>query len=441
MIMEKDEKEIITDEVIDNNTELDDTVEEPTEDETLAQTDEVIPAPEEPVLPEIPVDTIPASENPDVTYANPAEDTLAQTDEVMPVPEDPMDAPLPLPGEEQVEDIPIPAPVDVDTPLSVENPEGIVGPGPEAVDVPVETPEPECPNCDGEGCPTPCVQGDGLSVGQIFGTFQEAVTIIWAYHLKTRKYSAHMALNEFYEKALDIVDDIIETYQGIHGIVEEPFTNNLCADGTSEVEYLNNLRAFVENNKFVLGTDSEIGSVVDDFLGLIDTTLYKLTSFTESNVKSFDEFVYEDYVKESSGWDEEEEEEDEDEYDKWNPKLKKGITYCDELEKLIDKYGGIRYHARSLDLQALTRENIENDYVLDGLDYKEWSSTMSKYGIPVTYELFQAIAFEKDHVLRRKQRLSFKEISKIFSEKMADDEFFEIFMDYLKKGGDKEGKE
>lgn len=323
--MEKDEKEIIDSGVVDNNTELDDTVVEPTEDETLAQTDEVIPAPDEEPAPSPELapaeDLIPASENPDIPSVE--DETLAQTDEVIPAPIDlpgeepvedilpvediipaPDDTPVEEPVEEPVtppEDIPIPAPVDVDTPLSVENPEGIVNPGPDAVDVPVETPVPECPNCDGEGCPTPCVQGDGLSVGQIFGTFQEAVTIIWAYHLKTRKYSAHMALNEFYEKALDIVDDIIETYQGIHGIVEEPFTNNLCADGTSEVEYLNNLRAFVENNKFVLGTDSEIGSVVDDFLGLIDTTLYKLTSFTEHAVKSFNEFVYEDYVKEGCG--------------------------------------------------------------------------------------------------------------------------------------------
>ena len=330
MIMEKDEKEIINDEVIDNNTEIDDTVEEPTEDETLAQTDEVIPAPEgdgtveepvpetppqmpvpeEPVLPEIPVDTIPASENPDVTYANPDEETLAQTDEVMPVPEDPMDAPLPLPGEEQVEDIPIPAPVDVDTPLSVENPEVVEEPIPEQPYVPDENPtDPmsEEPVCNGEpGCPA--CEGNAVTVSGFFGTLQESITITWRYHLKTRKYSVHMALNEFYEKALDIVDDIIEQYQGINGIIEEQFTNCICP-GDSELDYLNSLRDFINTNKFVIGDNSELQSVIDDLSGTLDSTIYKISSFTESNVKSYEEFVYEDYVKEKYiGRDDEEEE-------------------------------------------------------------------------------------------------------------------------------------
>ena len=281
--MEKEEEK-----VIDQNTEpaVEDEVTPNPEEETLAQTDEVLPAPEEPVSPEIPIDTIPATTNPltvEEPVDLPVEEPVAEPIPEEPIPEEP--APVDFTLEEPVSNDVVPGEGD-------ENPTDIAIPG-------------ECPNCDGGECPncepTPCVQGDGCSIGQIFGTFQEAVTIIWQYHLKTRKHHVHVTLNDFYEKALDVVDDLIEMYQGIHGIVEEPFTNNLCADGTSEVEYLNNLRAFVENNKFALGTDSEIASAVDDFLGLIDTTLYKLTSFTEHNVKSFSEFVYEDYVREGCG--------------------------------------------------------------------------------------------------------------------------------------------
>lgn len=297
--MEKEEEK-----VIDQNTEpaVEDEVTPNPEEETLAQTDEVLPAPEEPVSPEIPIDTIPATTNP-LTV------------------EEPVDLPVEEPVAEPIQEEPAPVDVTSEEPVSNdvvpdagdENPTDIAVPG-------------ECPNCDGGECPncepTPCVQGEGCSIGQIFGTFQEAVTIIWQYHLKTRKHHVHVTLNDFYEKALDVVDDLIEMYQGIHGIVEEPFTNNLCADGTSEVEYLNNLRAFVENNKFALGTDSEIASAVDDFLGLIDTTLYKLTAFTEHNVKSFNEFVYEDYVSEGCGCSKEDEEdagEDDDEDEEEDP--------------------------------------------------------------------------------------------------------------------------
>ena len=41
--------------------------------------------------------------------------------------------------------------------------------------------------------------------------------------------------------------------------------------------------------------ENEILSTIDEFLGLIDSTLYKLNNLTENCVKSYDEFCYEDY--------------------------------------------------------------------------------------------------------------------------------------------------
>ena len=277
--MEKDEKEII-DPVVDDNTVVDDTVVEPMPAETLAQTDEVIPAPEddgtfpmgtvEPVNPEIPIDTIPASTSIPLT--------VDEMPEEEPVVEDPVVDPSSV---EVAPDAPIEEPIASDV-------------VPEAGDeTPIDVPA-ECPNCEGEGCPTCCDN----SIADLFGTMQEAVTIVWKYHLKTKKYSVHIALNDFYEKALDIVDDIIEQYQGIHGIIDAAFNNCVCAGGATEYEYLNNLRAYIENNRGLAGTESEIQSAFDDMLGLIDTTLYKINNLTEHKVKSYEEFVYEDYVKE-----------------------------------------------------------------------------------------------------------------------------------------------
>ena len=226
----------------------------PTEDVTLAPTDDVIPAPDggtvEPVSPEIPVDTIPATETIPLTVDEPvASDVVPEAGDEMPT-----DV---LPG--------------------------------------------ECPSCEGDGCPV-C---DSNSVANLFGTMQEAVTIIWKFHLKTRKFSVHVALNDFYHQMIHMVDDLIEQYQGIHGVIDDVCSNCVFADGTTESEYLNNLKAYVENNKGLAGTESEIQSAFDDILKLIDTTLYKINNLTESNVKSFDEFVYEDYdaIKESCKYD------------------------------------------------------------------------------------------------------------------------------------------
>ena len=157
------------------------------------------------------------------------------------------------------------------------------------IPTPVDVPgTPEC----GAGCPENSV----VTVANIFGTLQECVTITWRLHLKTRKHHIHVTLNEFYDKAIDIVDDIIEQYQGIYGVVEDTFTNCVVCDGKSESEYLTELKTFIENNRCVLGDHSEINSTIDEFLALIDSTIYKITSFCENQIKSFDEFVYEDYT-------------------------------------------------------------------------------------------------------------------------------------------------
>ena len=166
------------------------------------------------------------------------------------------------------------------------------------IPTPVDVPgTPEC----GASCPENSV----VTVANIFGTLQECVTITWRLHLKTRKHHIHVTLNEFYDKAIDIVDDIIEQYQGIYGVVEDTFTNCVVGDGKSESEYLTELKTFIENNRCVLGDHSEINSTIDEFLALIDSTIYKITSFCENQIKSFDEFVYENYtaIKETCKYD------------------------------------------------------------------------------------------------------------------------------------------
>ena len=159
---------------------------------------------------------------------------------------------------------------------------------------------PGAPECNA-GCPENSV----VTVANIFGTLQECVTITWRLHLKTRKHHIHVTLNEFYDKAIDIVDDIIEQYQGIYGVVEDTFTYCDVGDGKSESEYLTELKTFIENNRCVLGDHSEINSTIDEFLALIDSTIYKITSFCEHEIKSFDEFVYENYtaIKETCKYD------------------------------------------------------------------------------------------------------------------------------------------
>lgn len=132
-------------------------------------------------------------------------------------------------------------------------------------------------------------------IGRFFGTIQESITIAWRFHLKTKKHSAHVALKEYYDDALDIVDDIIEQYQGATSTTIENYYNAICDCGKSDIEYFQELKSFVVSSKSEIIFETEIISTIDDLLSLIDSTLYKLTSFCEHSIKTFEEFCFEDY--------------------------------------------------------------------------------------------------------------------------------------------------
>lgn len=132
-------------------------------------------------------------------------------------------------------------------------------------------------------------------IGIFFGTIQESVTIAWRFHLKTKKHFIHVALNEYYDSALEVVDSIIEQYQGSTGIVVDNYTNSILDSGKTEVEYFQNLKSFVADNRNSNGFDDATLSTIDELIGLIDSTLYKLTAFCEKAIKSFDEFCFENY--------------------------------------------------------------------------------------------------------------------------------------------------
>jgi hypothetical protein len=45
-----------------------------------------------------------------------------------------------------------------------------------------------------------------------------------AKHLNTTSYAEHEALNGFYTEILELADSFLETYQGVHGRINDTFT-------------------------------------------------------------------------------------------------------------------------------------------------------------------------------------------------------------------------
>lgn len=96
-------------------------------------------------------------------------------------------------------------------------------------------------------------------------------------------YAAHKALNDYYDAVPDIVDALVETYQGKHGIVKgyEPAEqfNEYTKDGV--LKYFKALATYVERvyAKFPKD-DTNIINQLDSVKDLVYSTIYKLENLS-----------------------------------------------------------------------------------------------------------------------------------------------------------------
>lgn len=124
------------------------------------------------------------------------------------------------------------------------------------------------------------------TIEEFFGTLQQSVVKSWRNHLKTDKYSNHMALDEFYKEMPELVDTLIEDYMGINGKVED--YKNVLPDDMGTIEYLEALKNIVrKGRKELLDGKSELESDCDAILSQIDSTLYKLKELKESSITTY----------------------------------------------------------------------------------------------------------------------------------------------------------
>lgn len=92
------------------------------------------------------------------------------------------------------------------------------------------------------------------------------------YHLNTKLYSAHKALGSFYENLSELVDKLIESYQGKYGLInglkiEAEITSNIINYYEESVAYIENMR----NNM-----DNYLQNIIDEIVAEYYSLLYKL---------------------------------------------------------------------------------------------------------------------------------------------------------------------
>lgn len=137
-----------------------------------------------------------------------------------------------------------------------------------------------------------------MKIEEYFGTLLQSVTETHKQHLMTGKYSNHKALNEFYDEMPELVDALIEHWQGTHGKVEN-YKNTIEAEGKDPVKYLTELLEFVKaGQKEFFSDDSALSSDVDSICGQIASTLYQLKELGEmlsSEMRPLVEYIQESF--------------------------------------------------------------------------------------------------------------------------------------------------
>lgn len=98
---------------------------------------------------------------------------------------------------------------------------------------------------------------------------------IHIYHLQTRSFAQHKALEVYYTTIDALLDKYIETFQGKYGILQKYKSIEIDNNPQNCIQYLQGLNKIVLSTQLGKG-DSELKNIKDEINELINSTLYKL---------------------------------------------------------------------------------------------------------------------------------------------------------------------
>lgn len=103
-----------------------------------------------------------------------------------------------------------------------------------------------------------------------------SVTQTHTFHLQTKSFAEHKALNEYYDSVSGIVDTLAEAYQGKYGILNYKNVSKIEQYESKEqvIEYFGKIIKVIEKTKPI--QDAFIDNIVQEVETLIYSTLYKL---------------------------------------------------------------------------------------------------------------------------------------------------------------------
>ena len=116
-----------------------------------------------------------------------------------------------------------------------------------------------------------------MTPGKFIGTLFQSRDAMHIAHLQTTSFAEHKALNDYYDDIIDLVDGLVESYQGKYGILRG-YSNYPLLEYTDKNQVITYFEALVSKVCALREgvTDSYLQNQIDTVMELLESTLYKL---------------------------------------------------------------------------------------------------------------------------------------------------------------------
>lgn len=119
-------------------------------------------------------------------------------------------------------------------------------------------------------------------VKDFFSKLFEARGVAHIYHLTVNSeegsFAAHVALGDYYENLLPMVDDLIETYMGQYDLITEyKAIDTNVTQSKDKVAYFGELAVYIKEAKKCINVeDTHLHNIIDEIVAITYKLLYKL---------------------------------------------------------------------------------------------------------------------------------------------------------------------
>jgi len=118
---------------------------------------------------------------------------------------------------------------------------------------------------------------------QFFSKIFESREMAHVYHLQLKgdpgSYASHIALGEYYDGVIGILDELIEVYQGQYDIVQGyNIIDTSSTQNLDKLEYFSSIVDYLKNSRYTLLSqdDPHYQAIIDEIINLLYRLIYKL---------------------------------------------------------------------------------------------------------------------------------------------------------------------